>query len=250
MATQRSAKPCTPVRFWSSPPTFGEELIAITGSGEYLPGILNADKILLNKLSEKPNVLSFPTAAGKESESRIDYWSNLATEHFSKLEVEHENIRALKHNDFFDDHLLESVRNANFIYFSGGNPTYLYETIKNTPFMNEILKIHNNGGILAGCSAGAMIMGEKMIKGYGFNLVNNVIVIPHYGEAFYSWITNTVKVLNRGNFKLLCLEKDTYFTLNENKIEIIGSNNVHIIFKDKHDTYKHGDILEKSELMI
>jgi cyanophycinase-like exopeptidase len=112
------------------------------------------------------------------------------------------------------------------------------------------LKIHNNGGILAGCSAGAMIMGEKMIKGYGFNLVNNVIVIPHYGEAFYSWITNTVKVLNRGNFKLLCLEKDTYFTLNENKIEIIGSNNVHIIFKDKHDTYKHGDILDKSELMI
>ena len=75
-----------------------------------------------------------------------------------------------------------------------------------------------------------------------------MIVIPHYGEAFYSWITNTVKVLNRGNFKLLCLEKDTYFTLNENKIEIIGSNNVHIIFKDKHDTYKHGDILDKSEL--
>jgi len=25
---------------------------------------------------------------------------------------------------------------------------------------------------------------------------------------------------------------------------------VHIIFKDKHDTYKHGDILDKSELMI
>ena len=40
-----------------------------------------------------------------------------------------------------------------------------------------------NGGIIAGCSAGAMIMGEKMIKGYGFNLINNVIVIPHYGEV-------------------------------------------------------------------
>jgi hypothetical protein len=70
-------------------------------------------------------------------------------------------------------------------------------------------------------------------------LINNVIVIPHYGESFYSWIANTVKLLNRGNYKLLCLEKDTYFTIsNDDQIEIIGSNNVHIIFKDKHDTYK------------
>ena len=250
MATQRSAKPCTPVRFWSSPPSFGVILIAVTGSGEYLEGIINADNELLNRLSDKPNVISLPTAAGKESPSRIDYWSNLATEHFKKLNVEHKNIRALKHNDFFDDELIESVKAANFIYFSGGNPTYLYETIKNTPFMNEMLKIHDNGGILAGCSAGAMVMGEKMIKGYGFNLISNVIVIPHYGESFYSWIANTVKVLNRGTYKLLCLEKDTYFTLDKNKIEIIGSNNIHIIFKDKHHTYKNGDVLDISELEI
>jgi hypothetical protein len=75
-------------------------------------------------------------------------------------------------------------------------------------------------------------------------------VIPHYGESFYSWITNTVKLLNRGNYKLLCLEKDTYFTINKEKIEIIGSNNVHIIFKDKHDTYKDGDKIDIKELSI
>ena len=224
-------------------------LIAITGSGEYLPGISPADSQLLEKLSSKPNILSFPTAAGKESSSRIDYWCDLAETHFSQFNANHQNIRALKHNDFFDEELLDTVRKANFIYFSGGNPTYLYDTIKNTPFFNEIVKIHNNGGILAGCSAGAMIMGEKMIKGYGFNFVNNVVVIPHYGESFYSWVTNTVKLLNRGSYKLLCLEKDTYFTINDDQIEIIGSNNVHIIFKDKHDTYKHGDILDKSELL-
>ena len=225
-------------------------MIAITGSGEYLPGIVDADSKLLSNLELPAKVLTFPTAAGKESASRIDYWCNLATDHFSKFDVEHKNIKALKHNDFFKEELLEEVKKANFIYFSGGNPTYLYETIKDTPFYKEIVNIHHNGGIIAGCSAGAMIMGEKMIKGYGFNLINNVIVIPHYGESFYSWVTNTVKLLNRGNYKLLCLEKDTYFTLNNEEIEIIGSNNVHVIFKDKHDTYKDGDVMNIKELRI
>ncbi len=71
----------------------------------------------------------------------------------------------LIHNDFFDEELLEVTKSANFIYFSGGNPTYLYEAIKDTPFFKELINTHENGGIIAGCSAGAMIMGEKMIKG-------------------------------------------------------------------------------------
>ena len=225
-------------------------MIAITGSGEYLSGMLDADAKLLSKIKDHPKVLTFPTAAGKESSSRINYWCDLATSHFSNFDVDHKNIKALKHNDFFDDKLIEEVKKANFIYFSGGNPTYLYETIKDTPFFNEVMNIHNNGGVVAGCSAGAMIMGEKMIKGYGFNLIKNVIVIPHYGESFYSWITNTVKLLNRGTYKLLCLEKDTYFTISNEKIEIIGTNNVHIIFKDKHDTYKEGDELNLKDLEI
>jgi hypothetical protein len=46
------------------------------------------------------------------------------------------------------------------------------------------------------------------------------------------------------------LEKDTYFTISNEKIEIIGTNNVHIIFKDKHDTYKEGDELNLKDLEI
>ena len=52
--------------------------------------------------------------------------------------------------------------------------------------MNELLRI-NKIGILH--SAGAMIMGEKMIKGTGLNFIKNSIIIPHYGESYYSWIS-------------------------------------------------------------
>ena len=46
-------------------------MIAITGAGEYLDTIRPYDKLLLDKLEIEPYVLSFPTAAGLESEERI-----------------------------------------------------------------------------------------------------------------------------------------------------------------------------------
>ena len=46
-------------------------MIAITGAGEYLDIIRPYDEILLNKLKDDPYVVCFPTAAGLESNERI-----------------------------------------------------------------------------------------------------------------------------------------------------------------------------------
>ena len=143
-----------------------QTMISITGSGEYLDSIRTVDSELLNKL-EDPYVLTFPTAAGQESSSRIDYWSDLANEHFSKLGVRHKDFQALDTEALNSPEVLQEVEKANFIYFSGGSPNYLYSQIAHTSFHDLIRTIHKENGILAGCSAGAMIMGEKMIKGTG-----------------------------------------------------------------------------------
>ena len=224
-------------------------MISITGSGEYLDSIRSVDSVLLNKLDD-PYVLTFPTAAGQESQSRIDYWSNLAKVHFSKLGVKHKDFQALNSEVLNSSKVLQEVEKANFIYFSGGNPNYLFSQIANTSFHEMILTIHKENGILAGCSAGAMIMGEKMIKGMGLGLIENSLIIPHYGESFYSWVPNTVKLLNRGKYKLICLEKDTYFVKTDNEIEIIGKQNVHVIFKDQHDTYQGNSTISLDVLKL
>jgi len=225
-------------------------MIAITGSGEYLEPIRKYDQFLLNKLNEKPKVVTFPTAAGLESEERLKYWENLATNHFKFLSVDHINFNARNRNDLNSKEVLDAVSNANFIYFSGGNPSHLYSSIKDSLFENEMKSLLNRNGILAGCSAGAMIFANKMIKGSGLGYINNSIVIPHYGESFYSWISNTVKLLNRGKYKLICLEKNTYFCINSENIEIVGENNIHIIYKDSHQTFSNGEILNLNILDI
>ena len=91
-------------------------------------------------------------------------------------------------------------------------------------------------------------MGEKMIKGFGLNYLPKTIVIPHYGESFYSWISNTVKMLNRGRYKLLCLEKDTYFIKDGEHLSVLGKQNVHIIYNKEHHTFSDGDIIDASLL--
>jgi len=225
-------------------------MIAITGSGEYLEPIRKYDQFLLSKLNEKPKVVTFPTAAGLESEERLKYWENLATNHFKSLSVDHINFNARNRNDLNSKEVLDAVSNANFIYFSGGNPSHLYSSIKDSLFENEMKSLLNRKGILAGCSAGAMIFANKMIKGSGLGYINNSIVIPHYGESFYSWISSTVKLLNRGKYKLICLEKNTYFCINDENIEIVGENNIHIIYKDSHQTFSNGEILNLNILDI
>ena len=182
-------------------------MIAITGSGEFLPSILDVDKILINNIKDTPYALTFSTAAGKESDERLLYWKNLAKNHFAELEVKHNHIDARNREDLNKNSVIEEMKKANFVFFSGGSPTYLYEAIVDSEFSSELNHVEERG-IIAGCSAGAMIMGDKMIKGTGLNYLPQTIVIPHYGESFYSWISNTVKVLNRGKYKLLCLEKD------------------------------------------
>ena len=69
--------------------------------------------------------------------------------------------------------------------------------------LGKILSIHNNGGILAGCSAGAMIMGEKMNKGRGFGFFKNSMVLPHWNEVLYKAIlTSSNRFINQ-NIKFL-----------------------------------------------
>ena len=52
-------------------------MIAITGSGEFLPSILDADKKLIGYLDDTPKAITFSTAAGKESDNRLLYWKKL-----------------------------------------------------------------------------------------------------------------------------------------------------------------------------
>lgn len=74
------------------------------------------------------------------------------------------------------------------LYLSGGEPRYLMDSIINSNNYNKIKKFIDNGGMVIGQSAGAMIFnkeyldtttGELLIMNNGFDYCDKIIV-PHY----------------------------------------------------------------------
>lgn len=163
--------------------------IALIGSGEYLPPIQAVDRKLLGHLTGEPQVVVLPTASAPDGGSVPERWMRMGVEHFSQLGARVEAVKLLTREDAENPALVEQIARANFVYFSGGKPRYLLETLQNTPAWEAIVAIYQNGGIVAGCSAGAMIMGAALFDFPKFwqtipalNLAPGLVIIPHFDE--------------------------------------------------------------------
>ncbi len=197
----------------------GSGTLALVGSGEYLPPIEPLDRLLLEKLPGPARVVCLPTAAGTEGDERVRYWMDLGVKHFTGLGVESAvSLPVIDRITASDPALAEWVRNANFVYLSGGKPHYLFLTLENTPVYEAIAGVLKKGGVVAGCSAGAMIFGED-IPGSpfpwswqaGFNYLPGTMILPHFDElprallaAFAPFAGKLTVVGVEGNTALLC----------------------------------------------
>lgn len=169
--------------------------IALVGSGEYLPVMHNVEAWLLE--NGPPKFVQLATAAAPEGDHSISYWRNLGADAAHRLEVEQVFVDVRNPADADDPALVELVKGAGLIYFSGGNPSFLARTLTGSAMLAAIVEEWRNGASLGGCSAGAMAIG-----GYipnirhpraggtdGFGIVPEVRVLPHF-DRFSSWIPN------------------------------------------------------------
>ena len=182
----------------------GRGALALVGSGEYLPRMEPVDRYLMARLSGPADVVCLPTAAGTEGPERIAYWSNLGVDHFTRLGVR--SVAALPVIDrrsAEDATLAQQIQSANFVYLSGGKPDYLYNTFNGTACWRAILSVLECGGVVAGCSAGAMIFGARIPTGFftgsqnAFGLLENAFVLPHFDEM-PGWIARLAPALAKG----------------------------------------------------
>ena len=69
----------------------------------------------------------------------------------------------------FDENLLSMIADYKSVYFTGGDQAKIYDALiqgrVETPALKAIRAAHNDGGLLAGSSAGAAIMSNKMLLG-------------------------------------------------------------------------------------
>jgi cyanophycinase len=210
--------------------------LALVGSGEYLPPMAEVDKALLARLAAthpgKAHVVCLPTAAGEEGPERIQYWSELGVNHFSSLGVEAEAVGVIDRQTAENPALADRIGQASFVYLSGGHPAYLYKTLLGTPVWEAISGVLASGGVVAGCSAGAMIFAERIlgfrnfqISQEGFNILPGTIILPHYDE-FPGAAASLARQALSANLVLVGIEGNTALSVSGESAQVLGRGGV------------------------
>ncbi len=97
-----------------------------------------------------------------------------------------------------DPHIADRISQSRLIYMLGGFTGYLGETLKGSASWQAMLRAYESGAVIAGSSAGAMVMCQYYFdpaRGQvveGLELVPNACVLPHHNTFGKGWAPRKV----------------------------------------------------------
>ena len=141
---------------------------------------------------EKARIAVIPTAAAPDNNH--ERAGNNALMWFRALGAENTiSLPIIDTASANDPELSFQLNRADFIYVLGGFPGYLEKTLRKSLCLDAMQSAYQRGAVLAGSSAGAMVLCEryfdpevKQIKN-GFGIKKNVILIPHHDTFGGAW---------------------------------------------------------------
>ena len=171
--------------------------LALVGSGEYQPSMQAIEAGLI--AGRAPRYVQIATAAVPDGEAVVAKWERMGREQASRIGVEAVTVTVRTRTDAENPELVDLLTGAGLIYFSGGHPGFLADTLRDTPFIQRVRELWQGGAALAGCSAGAMAMAARVPslrhprKGGtdGFGFLPHLRVLPHF-DTFPRWIPDVV----------------------------------------------------------
>lgn len=224
-------------------------LITLVGAGEYLPVMEEVDRYLLDSLNVgTPRVVCLPTAAGEEGPESVNRWSRMGVEHFKKLGAEVAALPIIDKISANDEQFVSKLENADLIYFSGGNPAYLYQTMRGSRAWTAMQKAWGSGAVYAGCSAGAMILANRIPSFRlfntleGFGLVPAQFILPHFDAVpvMFKPLVSALKTQLKKGERLLGIDENTALIGQlGGEWKVMGQGKVHVFMRDGKKTYNH-----------
>ena len=199
--------------------------VALVGAGEFLPQMAALDRELLAAIHRaRPRVAILPTASAPDGEAVFRRWADMGSDHFAALGAEVEQVLIRSIEEAADPGALQAIGEADLVYLSGGHPGYLRRVLASSPLGAAIRSVNARGGIVAGCSAGAMVLAAHQPEfrrgwfrgplpwplrwGVGLGLVAGVAVVPHY-DAWPEPVTALMALQAPRGTVVLGLDEDT-----------------------------------------
>jgi cyanophycinase-like exopeptidase len=233
-------------------------LIALVGSGEYLPVMDAVDRHLLANCGANgrpPKVVCLPTAAGQEGDASVDRWLKMGSEHFRALGAQVHPARIIDREGADDPQVAGLLEQADLVYFSGGNPQYLYQTMQGSRAWQAAETAWARGAVFAGCSAGAMILGAHIpdFRSLGFRQqaafgkLAHAMILPHFDRM------TSIRFLSLPLIQSRLSENEYALGVDENTAlvgrlggewQVMGTATVSIINRHEVRTYSTGETLQ------
>ena len=158
--------------------------IALVGGDEFRRGCEAMDAAILEATgARRPRVSVVPTAAAAQNPAKA---ASNGVSYFSSLGADASAVMALGPDDATDPGLIAPLAQADVVYLTGGDPAHLLRTLRGSLLLSALRDALARGAVVAGSSAGAMVLGSRMrYRGWldALGVVGRVTVLPHHERA-------------------------------------------------------------------
>jgi len=226
--------------------------VALVGSGEFTPALEAVDRELLAATGvARPRVAILPTASAPDGEATFLQWAELGRQHFRALGAEVEAVLVRDRAAADDAACAQALGEADLIYLSGGKPDHLYATLAGTASERALLDAHARGAVLAGCSAGAMVLADRRLRflrrppmptGWApaLGVVPGIAVVPHY-DALPEPLALLLALLPPRAGVVVGIDEETALVGRDGAWQVQGPGRVTVWRGRRRTRYRDGD---------
>jgi cyanophycinase len=171
-----------------------------------------------------------------------------------------------------DKNWLDSLKYARLIFITGGDQERFMNIVLNTPVYDAIHTAYYNGSTVAGTSAGAAVMSEKMITGKeltdtsysatfkkihtnnihiakGLGLLTNVVIDQHFiVRSRYNRILTAIASFP--GYTCIGIDEATAIVIAGNKITVTGESQVVVIQKPRGVQITPGGLIKMKSVQL
>lgn len=150
--------------------------------------------------------------------------------------------------------VVSELHSARLIYLLGGFPAYLAETLRDTPAWQAILQAGEAGAVIAGSSAGAMVLcehlydpaREQVVPGLG--LLPETCFLPHHNTFGQRWVGRLSALLPGRT--LLGVDEQTGLVYDGERWQVLGAGRAVIYRAGFVKIYPAGEFLPVGSLAV